>query len=146
MDTWELIADERARLVEALGKLDDDQWTMPSLCKGWTAKDTLAHIVSAAEMTPPRFFLGLAGSGFSFDRLMARNVATVGADPVPQLLERLDARVHTRNAPPGPTGTWLVEAVVHGEDIAYPAATTIAHSEEGLAAAAEVARNTQLVL
>ena len=132
MDTWELIATERARLVEALATLTEAQWTTPSLCAGWTTKDTLAHIVSTAEMTPPKFVLGLAGSGFSFGRLMARNVATVGADPVPQLLERLRARVHARNAPPGPTGSWLVETVAHGEDIAYPTSTTIAHSEEAL--------------
>lgn len=146
MDTWELIADERARLVEALGKLDDDQWTVPSLCTGWTTKDTLAHLVSTAEMTPPRFVAGLAGSGFSFSRLMARNVATVGADPVPRLLERLEARVHSRNAPPGPTGSWLVETLAHGEDIAYPTSTTIAHSPEALVAGAESAKGTQPLL
>ena len=146
MDTWELIATERARLVEALTKLDDGQWTTPSLCGGWSTKDTLAHVVSTAEMTPPKFLLGLAGSGFSFGRLMARNVATVGADPVPRLLERLEAKVGARNAPPGPTGSWLVETVAHGEDIAYPTFTAIAHSEEALAAAADAAKNTQPLL
>jgi uncharacterized protein (TIGR03083 family) len=146
MDTWELIAFERARLVEALTKLDDDQWVKPSLCAGWSTKDTLAHVVSTAEMTPPKFFLGLATSGFSFGRLMARNVAAVGADTVPRLLERLEAAVNARNAPPGPTGSWLVETVAHGEDIAYPTSTTIAHSEEALIAAADTARNTQPLL
>ena len=146
MDTWELIADERARLVEALGELDDDQWTMPSLCRGWSTKETLAHIVSTAEMTPPKFVLGLAGSGFSFSRLLARNVAIVGADPVPRLLERLEATVHARNGPPGPSGSWLVETVAHGEDIAYPTSATIAHSEDALVAAADVAKNTQPLL
>jgi uncharacterized protein (TIGR03083 family) len=146
MDTWELIADERARLLEALGTLDDAQWAMPSLCAGWTTKDTLAHVVSTAEMTPPAFLLGLAGSGFSFGRLMARNVAAVGADPVPRLLERLGDRVHTRNAPPGPSGSWLVETVAHGEDIAYPTSTKIAHSEEALVAAADSAKGTQPLL
>jgi len=144
--TWDLIATERARLVEALGTLDDEQWSRPSLCSGWTTKDTLAHVVSTAEMTPPRFFLGLAGARFSFGRLMDRNVVTVGADPVPRLLERLADRVATRNAPPGPTGSWLVETVAHGEDIAHPTATTIAHSEEALVAAAESAKGTQPLL
>jgi uncharacterized protein (TIGR03083 family) len=143
---WDLIADERARLVEALGKLDDEQWALPSLCTGWSTKDTLAHVVSTAEMTPPKFFLGLAGSGFSFGKLMARNVAAVGADPVPRLLERLEAAVHSRTAPPGPTGSWLVETVAHGEDIAHPTSTTITHSPEALVAAADVAKNTQPLL
>jgi uncharacterized protein (TIGR03083 family) len=146
MGTWDLIATERARLVEALGALGDEQWARPSLCTGWTTKDTLAHIVSTAEMTPPRFFVGLAGAGFSFGRLMARNVAAVGADPVPRLLERLAARVGSRNAPPGPTGSWLVETVAHGEDIAHPTGTTIAHSEEALVAAADSAKGTQPLL
>ncbi|HEY2190755.1 MAG TPA: maleylpyruvate isomerase family mycothiol-dependent enzyme [Actinomycetospora sp.] len=146
MGMWELVATERARLVEALGTLDDEQWAAPSLCEGWTTKDTLAHVVSTAEMTPPRFFLGLASAGFSFGRLMDRNVAAVGADLVPRLLERLSARVHTRNAPPGPTGSWLVETVAHGEDIAYPTSTAIAHSEEALVAAADSAKGTQPLL
>jgi uncharacterized protein (TIGR03083 family) len=146
MDTWELIAAERSRLVEALGTLDEAAWATPSLCEGWTTKDVLAHVVSTAEMTPPKFVLGMAGSGFSFGRLMARNVAAVGADPVPRLLERLADRVHTRNAPPGPTGSWLVETVAHGEDIAYPTSTTIPHSEEALVAAADSAKGTQPLL
>src|ERR1700712_1850199 len=146
MDTWELIAAERALLVEALGTLDEEQWAMPSLCAGWTTKDALAHVVSTAEMTPPKFFAGLAGSGVSFRRLMARNVAAVGAHPVPRLLARLADRVHTGNAPPGPTGSWLVETVAHGEDIAYPTSTEIAHSEEALVAAADSAKGTQPLL
>src|ERR1700712_1636022 len=100
MDTWELIAAERARLVEALGTLDDAAWAMPSLCAGWTTKDALAHVVSTAEMTPPKFLLGMAGSGFSFGRLMARNVAAVGADPVPRLLERVPPPGDTPTPPP----------------------------------------------
>jgi uncharacterized protein (TIGR03083 family) len=143
---WDLISGERARTVEALRGLEPDQWSVPSLCEGWSTKDTLAHVVSTAEMTPARFFLGLAGSGFSFGRLMARNVAVVGADPVPRLLERLEDRVHARNAPPGPTGSWLVEIVAHGEDIAHPTSTTIKHSEEALVAAADSAKSTQPLL
>ena len=146
MGTWDLIAIERARLLEALRGLADDQWQLPSLCEGWSAKDTLAHIVSTAELTPPTFFAGMARSGFSFGRLMARNVAAVGADPVPRLLERLEARIHTHNAPPGPTGSWLVETVAHGEDIAHPTGTVIAHSEESLVAAADSAKGTQPLL
>jgi hypothetical protein len=70
----------------------------------------------------------------------------VGAEPVPRLLERLDARVHARNAPPGPTSSWLVETVAHGEDIAYPTSTTIDHSDEALVAAADAAKTTQPLL
>ncbi len=64
----------------------------------------------------------------------------------PGRLERLAARVHTRNAPPGPTGSWLVETIAHGEDIAYPTSTKIAHSEEALVAAADSAKGTQPLL
>jgi uncharacterized protein (TIGR03083 family) len=146
VDTWDLIARERAGLVAALHGLTDEQWSQPSLCAGWSTKDTLAHVVSTAEMTPARFLAGLAGSGFSFTRLIARNVAEVGADPVPRLLARLEDRVHSRNAPPGPAASWLVETVAHGEDIAHPTSTTIEHSEEALVAAADAAKNMQPLL
>lgn len=144
--TWDLIATERARLAEALRTLDEEQWAVPSLCAGWSTKDTLAHVVSTAEMTPPKFLLGLARNGFSFGGFVARNVATVGVDPVPRLLERLEASVGSHRAPPGPTGSWLVETVAHGEDIAYPTGTLIAHDDEALVAAADAAKDIQPLL
>lgn len=39
-----------------------------------------------------------------------------------------------------------METVAHGEDIAYPTSTTIAHSEEALVAAADSAKGTQPLL
>ncbi|PVZ09962.1 maleylpyruvate isomerase family mycothiol-dependent enzyme [Actinomycetospora cinnamomea] len=142
-DTWDLIATERRRLHEALVGLDDAAWSRPALCEGWTTKDTLAHIVSTLEMTPPRFVLGLARSGFSFPRMVGRNIQELGAEPVASLLARLERGIHARTGPPGPTASWLVETVAHGEDIAHPTGTTIAHDERALRAAADTASGMQ---
>lgn len=146
MDVWELIAIERSRLAQALTELDEAQWAQPSLCRQWSTKDTLAHIVSTAEMTPLTFLVGLGSSGLSFARMTARNIAVVGAEPVSTLLERLTTAVHRRTGPPGPSSSWLVETVAHGEDIAHPTGITIDHDRRALVAAAEAAKSMQPLL
>ena len=60
---WPTIHAERKALAADLESLSDQQWNTPSLCEGWTVRDVLAHMTSAAVMTPPKFFAKLAGSG-----------------------------------------------------------------------------------
>src|SRR2546423_829548 len=118
MDTWQMIRSERAALVDALGKLSDADWDKPSLCGGWTVHDVLAHMVATAEMTPPKFFGKLIGSGFNFSTMTRKEIARVGTGRGgPELVEALRARIDARTAPPGPAPSWLGETIVHGEDI-----------------------------
>lgn len=143
MDTWRLIATERARLVDELSDLTDEDWESPSLCVGWRARDVLAHIVSTAEMTTPRFLGGIVRNGFSFNRMVARDVDLYGADGTTRLLQRLTDAVTSHDRPPGPVDTPLLETVVHGEDILFPLGRTMAHHADGLVGAAEFASTAQ---
>ena len=43
---WCHVAAHRRALGSILGTLDDDEWTMPSACPGWTARDVAAHVIS----------------------------------------------------------------------------------------------------
>jgi len=74
MDTWQMIKMERSSLVDALGKLSDADWDKPSLCTGWTVREVVAHMVSTANMTPPKFFAKLAGSSFSFQAMTRKEI------------------------------------------------------------------------
>jgi uncharacterized protein (TIGR03083 family) len=143
MDTWRLVATERARLVSALAELTDADWQAPSLCGGWRTLDVLAHIVSTAEMTPGRFVGGMLRSGFRFNQMVATDIATYGAGGTRALLPKLVESITSTKHPPGPVDTMLLETVVHGEDIVFPLGRSIDHSVAALVGAAEFGRTAQ---
>jgi uncharacterized protein (TIGR03083 family) len=148
MDYWTAIGEERASLVDALDGLPDDAWDRPSLCAGWTVRDVVAHIISTAEMTPPAFVGKLAARGFSFPRMVTAEIARVedaAAKPV-DLISRLRARISTRTAPPGPTPSWLGEALVHGEDIFRALGGYRNHSVEHVIAVADFYQGSNLLI
>ena len=89
-------------------------------------------------MTPPAFLLKLAGSGFRFERMTAKEIDAVSADGPAATLERFRAVQDASSGPPGPSDSWLGETLVHGEDIARGA--TVGKIEEGPVAASRQRR------
>ena len=119
-DMWAVVATERGALADDLATLDDPAWDTPSLCTDWTVRDTVAHMVGTAEMTPPKFLGKMAASGFSFQKMVAKDIAEKrGASPAATLQRLRDVR-DRRTAPPGPRTSWLGETIVHAEDIRRP--------------------------
>jgi uncharacterized protein (TIGR03083 family) len=119
-DIWPTIHAERASLADEVSSLTDAQWATQSLCSEWNVHQVLAHLLSAAKMTPPRFLARFAAAGFNFDRFAARQVAVEGAGGPAATLTAFRAATPRTTAPPGPKETWLGEAFVHGEDIRRP--------------------------
>jgi uncharacterized protein (TIGR03083 family) len=118
MDTWQMIEDERASLVEALATLPESDWDKPSLCTGWTVREVVGHIIAAANQTPPSFFRKLIASGFSFTKLVNKDIERyTDGKSGDELVDSLRSRIKARTAPPGPTLSWLGETIVHSEDI-----------------------------
>ena len=113
-DTWAALAAERQRFVDALASLPADAWDKPSLCAGWTVRDTVAHIVAGAKNTPPKFLLGLIASGFNFDKFIAKGLAKEKGQTPQQLIAALTGLVDKKTIP-GPA--MLGEIIVHGEDV-----------------------------
>jgi uncharacterized protein (TIGR03083 family) len=119
-DIWPAVHAERKALAADLRTLSGDDWATPSLCGDWTVRDVLAHMTSAAKLTPPAFFAGLLASGFSFDKLQEKGVAAQrGATPADTLAD-FEVVVTSVKHPPGPAPTWLGEVIVHSEDIRRP--------------------------
>lgn len=117
MEIWPVVHAERKALAGDLRGLDDSQWATPSLCSDWTVRDVLAHMTATAKITPAAFFGKLAGSGFSFTKLQAKDIATEkGASPA-NTLANFEAVTTSVKHPPGPNDTWLGEAIIHGQDI-----------------------------
>ncbi len=111
---------ERASLADDVAGLTDEQWATRSLCTEWNVHQTLAHLVSAANMTPPKFLAKFAGAGFKFNRFTAAEVARNSKGSPAATLTAFRAAERRTSAPPGPKETWLGEAFVHGEDIRRP--------------------------
>ena len=119
-DLWPVVHAERRALAADLAGLSEDQWRTPSLCGGWSVHDVLAHMVATAKESPARFVTGLIGAGFSFDRFTSRRIAAERAGGPAATLAAFRAVETSTTAPPGPTTSWLGEALVHAEDIRRP--------------------------
>ncbi len=147
MDTWQMIKMERSSLVDALGKLSDADWDKPSLCTGWTVREVVAHMVSTATMTPPKFFAKLAGSSFSFQAMTRKEIARVGTGRSgAELVELMRQRIDARTAPPGPATSWLGETIVHGEDVFRALGRYGDHRVEHVVAVADFYKNSNLLI
>ena len=117
---WPTIHAERRALADDVAGLTEQQWATPSLCSEWNVHQVLAHLLSAAKMTPPKFFREFAKSGFTFNKYTAQQVAIESAGGPAATLAAFRAAESRTSAPPGPKDTWLGEAFAHGEDIRRP--------------------------
>ena len=110
----------RQALAEDLAGLTRAQWSTPSLCDGWTVEQTLAHLTSAALMTPFRWIRSMAAAGFRPDVHNRRRLnEQLGATPA-ETLAKFRAAMTSTTAPSGHSAGWLGEIVVHGQDIRRP--------------------------
>ena len=120
MDIWPVIHDERTALAADMKGRTGEEWAVGSLCSHWTVRDVLAHMTSAASLTPPAFFAKLVGSGFSFDKVQESGVAAQRGSSPAETMSKFEAITTSVKHPPGPADTWLGETIVHAEDIRRP--------------------------
>jgi uncharacterized protein (TIGR03083 family) len=145
-DPWPAIHAERQALIADLEPLAEDRWTTPSLCDGWSVRDVLAHMTATAQMTPPKFFAGLIGAGFSFNKMTAKDVARQqGSSPVDTLARFKDQSGATTH-PPGPIDAMVGEAVIHSEDIRRPLGISHTVPPEMLIRAADFYKGSNLLI
>lgn len=83
---WPTVHAERAALVADLEPLTAEQWVAQSLCGQWSVQQVFVYIIATTQMTVPKFFLGMATSGFRFDRYIAANVDRFSVGSPAQLL------------------------------------------------------------
>lgn len=117
---WDAVHEERRRLARDLEALSDEQWRAPSLCRGWSVHDVLAHLVDSATTTRLGFVRQMAAARFSFDRANDLGMERHRAAGARDTLRAFRAVTDRTDTPPGPLASRLVEAYVHGEDIRRP--------------------------
>ena len=132
--TWKLIHAERAATADALAGLTASQWSVPSLCGGWSVQVAAAHIVMGAEQTKTKFFTRMAANGFRFNRMIDHDARSCGRSSTAEIVSRLRSTVTATNGPPAPLMTMLGEVVVHGQDICHPLGLEVKPSEAALSA------------
>jgi len=116
-EIWPTVHAERKALTADMRSLGPDQWAVTSLCTQWTVRDVLAHMTAAGKMTPPGFFVKLAGQGFSFDRLQQAGIAAERGNSPQDTLAGFEGIQDSVKHPPGPADTMLGETIIHAEDI-----------------------------
>jgi uncharacterized protein (TIGR03083 family) len=143
---WPAIHAERQALLADLRDVPDEQWQTRSLCSQWTVKQVFGHMIATAQMTPPKFFLGLAGSGFSFTGFIEKNADRFSTGSPADLLAAFGGMQHRTNHPPGPNDTWLGEAIVHAEDIRRPLGIHRDYPLEAVTQVADSYKGSNLVI
>ena len=141
---------QRQRLADELDGFDEAQWSTPSRCEGWTARDVVAHLVGTNQFwalsitaalggAPTRFlasFDPVATPAQMVDATSAKSAAEVLADYV-EANEALTAAVGAitdwsvaGEAPPGHVSLTAVclhalwDAWIHERDILLPLGLT----------------------
>lgn len=119
-DVWAAVAAERGALGDDLDRLSEEQWRAQSLCHAWSVRDVVAHMTATGRLTPGSFVRRFAAARFDFQRFADREIRrNLGPDPAATLAGFREIQ-HSTTSPPGPTVSWLGEAIVHAEDIRRP--------------------------
>ncbi len=143
---WPLIHAEREALIADLGTLTDEQWATQSLCDDWTVRDVLGHMIATAKMTPPAFFAALAGAGFRFNAMNAKNISREATPTPSDGLAEFRRHVKDTTHPPGPVDAMLGEAVIHSADIRRPLGISREYPEEALTRVADFFKGSNLLI
>ena len=148
MDTWQMIKEERAALVDTLAALSPEEWNKPSLCEGWSVREVTGHLLALANMTPFGFFAEIVKVGFKFGNVTTRGIEqSLAGRTDAELVEALRVKIDARNAPPGPSASWLGETIVHSEDMTRALTSGYGkHKTEHVMAAADFYRGSNALI
>ena len=114
-------AAERRDLADLLERLDDAQWSTPSLCAGWDVRTVAGHLVSALSPSPWPLVGAVLRSGGRPDVANDALARREARESPKQLVALLRQRAGRRITPPvtGARGP-LTDVLVHAGDIRVP--------------------------
>ncbi len=143
---WNTIHGERAALADDLAALTADQWDTASLCSDWTVRDVVAHMTGTAKLTPIGFVGGILKAGFNIAKMQANDVAEERGTSAADTLARFRSVQRSTKSPPGPTLSWLGEALIHAEDIRRPLGIAHDYPTEALVQVADFYKGSNLII
>lgn len=118
---WRVVQEQRADLAELIGTLTAEQWKHPTLCRGWTMREIAAHLSYGSRARLGSVLFQVVRARGNFDRFVDIVTRQDAARPVKDLLADLQAAAVSRRLAPGQSLTnAMLDALVHGQDIAIP--------------------------
>lgn len=129
---WELIHAERARVVNMLDRLSEEQWRAGSLCDKWTVEHVTAHLTAGANTGTLAWLRSMVFAGFNAERHNARRLANYLGSTPRETGENFRRSVPLTIAPSKDYAAWLGEVIVHGQDIARPLGATLTPEPEAV--------------
>lgn len=113
---------ERLSFADLLEGLSDEQWEVQSLCAGWTVRHVAAHLTMSTRTTFGLALKGAIRARGSFDRMednFARDRAArfTATELIAQIRETAGS---PQRSPGAKLADPLLDALVHGQDIARP--------------------------
>ncbi|OPC83851.1 hypothetical protein B4N89_25555 [Embleya scabrispora] len=116
------VRDERLGLADFLDDLGPDDWGVTSLCSDWTMHELAAHLTTSTRTTAMGMIRGAIRARGDFDRMTSDEARALAVRFSPaELIGRLrETAGSARRAPLTSPLDPLVDALVHGQDVARP--------------------------
>jgi uncharacterized protein (TIGR03083 family) len=113
---------ERLSFADLLEALDGHEWRADSLCPGWTVHDVAAHLTLSTRDTLPGMIKGIIRARGDWNRMIADQARKRAAEfgPAELIAQIRETAGSARRAPFAGALDPLVDALVHGQDIARP--------------------------
>jgi uncharacterized protein (TIGR03083 family) len=117
---WAAVDAERSSLADLFAGLPDEAWGVASLCEGWTVRHVLAHL-ALAQPTPAWTVVNVVRARLDFNRMVRDTALREASRPTAELVDVLRGMVGSRRKAPGISCREpLIDALVHGQDVAIP--------------------------
>ncbi|MGY1748109.1 maleylpyruvate isomerase family mycothiol-dependent enzyme [Modestobacter sp. SYSU DS0511] len=116
------VAAQRHALADLLDTLHRHEWAAPSLCRGWTVHDVLAHLTLSTRQSTAGMVLRILRARGDFDRAEARAARHRATAHPPAVLTAQLRETAALDRRVGMSSRWdpLVDVLVHSQDIARP--------------------------
>jgi uncharacterized protein (TIGR03083 family) len=120
--SWRTIDEQRILLADLLDTLAPEEWSLPSLCAGWTVREVAAHLSVAATMPIGEVLRYVVKTRGNFDKLIHDSAVDRARERSTQRITAdLRSIVGSRRLAPGTF--WrdpLLDVLVHGQDLGLP--------------------------
>jgi uncharacterized protein (TIGR03083 family) len=123
---WQAIRRQRLAVADLVESLEAGEWRHPSLCAGWTVHDVAAHL-TLQQLGPLDALAMVVRAPGGMNRMIREAARREAARTSPEeLVARIRASADSRRHNVGVSyREALIDALVHGQDIARPLARTL---------------------
>jgi uncharacterized protein (TIGR03083 family) len=120
-EIWNLVADHRRELAALGAGLSAQQWSAPSLCRGWTCGDVIAHVAWVASASIKSMIGDMMRARMRPHRGVADGARRIAAQGQESVCALLTASADSRTTAPGvPAMGYLADTIVHTQDVRRP--------------------------